>query len=73
MSRRKSHQRSSGTMISTVCFFIMGVFFALQASEFSEAGYGWQSVALWVCSAACIAGGLRFVLHDLLGRVKGRD
>ena len=26
MARRKSHERSMGTMISTVCFFIMAVF-----------------------------------------------
>ena len=39
MARRKSHERSMGTMISTVCFFIMAVFFFLQSADFLDAGH----------------------------------
>ena len=36
--KRKSHERTVGTLISTVCYFVLAAFFALQASDFLQAG-----------------------------------
>ncbi len=49
--RRKSHERTVGTLISTVCYFVLAAFFALQASDYIEAAMafvagGWLS-ARW--------------------------
>jgi len=43
--KRKSHERTVGTLISTVCYFVLAALFALQASDFLEADDG------------CVAGG----------------
>ena len=66
---RKSHQRTVGTLISTVCYFVLAAFFALQAKDYIDAGYGLRGWGLGVCALACFAGGLRFVIHDLVEKL----
>ncbi len=68
---RKSHQRTVGTLISTVCYFVLAAFFALQAKDYIDAGYGLRGWGLGVCALACFAGGLRFVIHDLVEKLRG--
>ena len=63
--RRKSHERTVGTLISTVCYFVLAAFFALQAADYLQSGYELRGWGLAVCSLACFAGGLRYVIHDL--------
>ena len=69
--RRKSHERTVGTLISTVCYFVLAAFFALQASDYIEAGFGIRGWGLAVCAVACFAGGLRYVIHDFLEKLRG--
>ena len=69
--RRKSHERTVGTLISTVCYFVLAAFFALEASNYLETGYGVRGWGLAVCALACFAGGLRYVIHDLLEKLRG--
>ena len=47
--KRKSHERTVGTLISTVCYFVLSGFFALQASDYLQAGYGLRGWGLAVC------------------------
>ena len=70
--RRKSHERTVGTLISTVCYFVLAALFALQASDFLEADDGLRGWGLAVCAMACFAGGLRYVIHDLVEKLRGQ-
>ena len=70
--KRKSHERTVGTLISTVCYFVLAAFFALQASDFLQADNGLRGWALAACAMACFAGGLRYVIHDLVKKLRGQ-
>jgi len=72
MARKKSHERSMGTMISTVCFFLMAVFLFLQSADFSDAGYKMRGFVLAVCGVACVAGGMRYVIHDMIAKLRAK-
>ena len=72
MARRKSHERSMGTMISTVCFFIMAVFFFLQSADFLDAGHTLKGYVLIACAIASTAAGLRFIIHNIISRFRGQ-
>ena len=69
--RRKSHERTVGTLISTVCYFVLAAFFALQASDYIQAGLSLRGWGLAVCAVACFVGGLRYVIHDLVEKLRG--
>ena len=47
--KRKSHERTVGTMISTVCYLVLAAFFALQASDYLQSGYGMRGWGLMMC------------------------
>jgi len=70
--KRKSHERTVGTLISTVCYFVLAAFFALQASGFLQEDDGLRGWALAACAMACFAGGLRYVIHDLVEKLRGQ-
>ena len=70
--KRKSHERTVGTLISTVCYFVLSAFFALQASDFLQEDDGLRGWALAACAMACFAGGLRYVIHDLVEKLRGQ-
>ena len=62
--KRKSHERTVGTLISTVCYFILAAFFALQASDFLQAGDGLRGWALAFARrpALLVACGMSFMI-----------
>lgn len=70
MKRKKSHERSMGTMISTVCFFLMALFLFLQAADFLDAGYQLRGTVIGICALCCVAGGMRFVIHDVITKIR---
>ena len=72
MAKRKSHERSMGTMISTVCFFMMAVFFFLQSADFMDAGDSLKGYGLIFCAIASTAAGLRFVIHNIIAKFRGQ-
>ena len=72
MARHKSHERSMGTMISTVCFFIMAVFFFLQSADFLEAGHTLKGYGLIACAMASTAAGMRFIIHNIIAKFRGQ-
>ena len=72
MDGRKSHERSMGTMISTVCFFMMAVFFFLQSADFMDAGQTIKGYGLILCALASTAAGLRFVIHNIVSKFRGQ-
>ena len=66
MAKRKSQERSMGTMISTVCFFMMAVFFFLQSADFLDAGYRLKGYGLMLCAIASMAAGIRFSIQNII-------
>lgn len=70
--KRKSHERTVGTLISTVCYFVLAAFFALEAADYLGAGYGLRGWGLGLCALACFAGGLRYFIHDLVEKLRGQ-
>ena len=70
--KRKSHERTVGTLISTVCYFVLAAFFALQASDFLQADEGLRGWALAACGMPCFAGGMGYVIHDLVEKLRGQ-
>ena len=67
---RKSQERSVGTMISTVCFLGLALVFFLHASELYDARHHAKAIGLGLCALACFAGGLRFVIQNVVVSVK---
>ena len=68
VSRRGN--RSLGEMISTVCFYGIGVYFLIEGAVLRDIGgatlaYG----GLLLAGVACILGGARFIIADVVARV----
>ena len=69
--RRK--ERSLGEMISTVCFYGVGVYFILEgAALYEEGGQPLKSAGMWLAGIACLLGGARFLIADLVTRMKAK-
>lgn len=61
---RKSRQRSIGEMISSLCFYAVGLMLFIQGMDWQDVGntvYAWLS---WGCALLCLAGGMRFIIAD---------
>ena len=72
MARRRK-ERSLGEMISTVCFYAVGVHFILEGAAVHEEGGALpRYVGMWLAGVACLLGGARFLVADLLARMKVR-
>jgi hypothetical protein len=60
-------------MISTVCFYGIGVYFLIEGAVLRDMGgatlaYG----GLLLAGVACILGGARFIIADVVARVRVR-
>jgi hypothetical protein len=67
--KRRSH-RSKGEMISTLCFFIVGIFFLGEANLLRSEGAFYHSFLIGVCGLLCTAAGFRFQLHNIWQRLQ---
>ena len=70
MARRRK-ERSLGEMISTICFYLVGIYFVFEGVELRDEGakplrYG----GIWLAALACLFGGARFLIADLAAKVK---
>jgi hypothetical protein len=67
LRRRKA--RSLGEMISSVCFYAVGVYFVLEAQLMREEGEPTvKYVLMGLAGVACILGGARFLIADMVAR-----
>ncbi|WP_282057634.1 hypothetical protein [Lentibacter algarum] len=64
--------RSMGEMISTVCFFGMSAWIALEALALMSVAPTWQIYGLFGASIMCLLGGLRFVIADVATALQRR-
>jgi len=70
MARRRK-ERSLGEMISTVCFYAVGVYFIVDGVALRDAGAEpARYVGMWLAGLACVLGGARFLIADLVAQLK---
>ena len=70
MARRRK-ERSLGEMISTVCFYFVGVYFVFEGAALrSEGGEPFRYVGMWLAGLACLFGGARFLIADLVTQIR---
>ena len=70
MARRRK-ERSLGEMISTVCFYAVGVYFVFEGAAMrSEGSEPIRYIGIWLAGLACLFGGARFLVADLVSQVK---
>ena len=70
MARRR-RERSLGEMISTVCFYVVGVYFVFEGVALrDEGGEPLRYIGMWLAGLACMFGGARFLIADLVAQVK---
>ena len=70
-ARRRN--RSLGEMISTVCFYGVGIYFLVNGAAIRDSGGTTLTYAgLWLAGIACILGGARFVIADVVKRARTR-
>ena len=69
---RGNKGRSLGEMISTVCFYVVGIYFVLEgASLRNEGSEPLRYTGIWLAGVACLFGGARFLIADLVAQIKG--
>lgn len=72
MARRRK-ERSLGEMISTVCFYLVGVYFIFEGAALrDEGGEPLRYIGMWLAGLSCLLGGARFLIADLVVQVKTR-
>lgn len=64
--KRRKHQ-TRGEMISTFAFSVSGLFFIGEAHLYRAEGALLHAVIIGLCGVLCLAGALRFHLHNLWG------
>ncbi len=68
--RRK--ERSLGEMISSVSFYGLGIYAILETMVLHEEGAPFlKCLAVGLAGLACLAAGARFVIADLVMRIRG--
>jgi len=68
---RRRRQRSLGEMISSVCFYAVGVYFVLEAQLMRDEGEPVIKYALMaIAGIACLLGGARFIIADYVARLR---
>ena len=68
--RRK--QRSVGEMISSVSFYGLGIYAILETIQlYGEGASLLKCIAVGLAGLACVAAGARFIIADLVMRIRG--
>ena len=71
MMARRRKERSLGEMISTVCFYVVGVYFVFEGAALRDAGAEMlRYTGMWLSGLACLLGGARFLIADLVAQVR---
>jgi len=64
---RKRKERSLGEMISSICFYGVGLYFLLEGSLARDEGAPlYISWGLWLSGAVCFMGGARFIIAEFI-------
>ena len=69
--KRRRKERSLGEMISTFCFYFVGVYFVFEGVALREEGYEpLRYIGMWLTGLACLFGGARFLIANLVAQIK---
>lgn len=72
MARKNRGHRSLGEMISTVCFYGVGLAFIFEGLQRQADGVAsWEHILLFVAGGANLMGGARFIIADLIYHMRG--
>ena len=70
---RNRKQRSLGEMISSVCFYAVGLYFLLEGSLARDEGEPAHIfMGLWLAGIVCIMGGARFIIAEIVEKLRAR-
>ena len=70
---RPRRERSLGEMISSICFYFVGAYFVLEGFAFYARGSeAFRYIGMWLAGLACLFGGARFLIADLVIQLKAR-
>jgi hypothetical protein len=70
---RKRKERSLGEMISSICFYGVGLYFLLEGSLARDEGAPLHIfLGLWLSGAVCVLGGARFIIADFIEKLQAR-
>ena len=70
MARRR-RERSLGEMISTICFYLVGVYVVFEGVELRNGGAEpLRYMGIWLAGLVCLFGGARFLIADLVAQAK---
>ena len=68
---RRRRERSLGEMISTICFYLVGVYFVFEGVELRNGGAEpLRYMGIWLAGLVCLFGGARFLIADLVAQAK---
>jgi len=71
MMAQRRKERSLGEMISTVSFYVVGVYFVFEGAALRDAGAEMlRYTGMWLAGLACLLGGARFLIADLVAQVR---
>ena len=69
---KRRRERSVGEMISSVTFYGLGIYAILEAMLLHEDGVPFlKCVAIGLAGLSCVAAGARFIIADLVMRIRG--
>ena len=70
---RHRKQRSLGEMISTICFYGVGVYYIIEGSLARDEGEPVHVfLGLWLAGLVCVLGGARFIIAETVEKLRAR-
>ena len=71
---RNRKQRSLGEMISSICFYGVGLYFLLEGALARDEGEpALTFLGLWLAGVVCLMGGARFMIANIVEKLRARQ